>query len=593
MDLRTSLRTHACGELRPSHAGAEVVLCGWVAHRRDHGGVIFLDLRDREGIVQVVFHPQDAPDAHRAADATRGEWVVRITGQVRIRPEGTVNPNLGTGEVEVMARSLEVLSESEPPPFPIEDRIEADEMTRLNYRYLDIRRPEMTRVLRLRAQVNAIIRRYLDERGFVEVETPMLTRSTPEGARDFLVPSRLQPGKFFALPQSPQLFKQILMVAGLDRYYQIVRCFRDENLRADRQFDFTQLDLEMSFVTEEDVYGLMEPLFVELVRETHGTEVPMPFPRLTYRDAMDRFGSDKPDLRYGMELVDVTERFRGSGFRVFAQAVASGGVVKGFSVPGGASLSRRELDGLVQEAKSRGASGLVWLAFLGSDVKSPVSSYLSPEELASIAAGFQASDGDLVLMVADRPSRANVALDGLRRLMADRMGLVREGEWAFCWIVEPPLFEWSEEDEAWTFTHHPFTAPVSDDLSPETGEARGYDITLNGWELGSGSIRIHRPDVQRRIFEVLGIGREEADERFGFLLRAFRYGVPPHGGIAPGLDRVVALLAGKDNIREVIAFPKTQSGQDPLTGAPAPVPDGQLRELGLRLAGPPEGRRPD
>ena len=389
MDLRTSLRTHACGELRPQHAGAEVVLCGWVAHRRDHGGVIFLDLRDREGIVQVVFHPDDAPEAYRAADTARGEWVVRVTGQIRPRPEGTENPALPTGEVEVAARSLEVLSESEPPPFPIEDRIEADEMTRLSYRYLDIRRPEMTRVLRLRAQVNAIIRRYLDQRGFVEVETPMLTRSTPEGARDFLVPSRLQPGKFFALPQSPQLFKQILMVAGLDRYYQIVRCFRDENLRADRQFDFTQLDLEMSFVSEEDIYELMEPLFAELVRETVGAEVATPFRRLAYREAMDRYGSDKPDLRYGMELADLTEALRGSGFRVFAQTVDSGGVVKGFAVPGGGTLSRKELDGLVQEAKSRGAAGLVWLAFAGPDVRSPVSG------------GFT---GDL--MVAARPGRA-------------------------------------------------------------------------------------------------------------------------------------------------------------------------------------------
>jgi aspartyl-tRNA synthetase len=560
-----------------------VVLCGWVAHRRDHGGVIFLDLRDREGLVQVVFHPEHAPQAHAEADRARSEWVVRVTGQVRARPAGTENPALPTGEVEVVARDLEVLSESEAPPFPVEDRIEADEMTRLRYRYVDLRRPEMTRVLRLRAQVNAIIRRYLDECGFVEVETPMLTRSTPEGARDFLVPARLQPGKFFALPQSPQLFKQILMVAGLDRYYQIVRCFRDENLRADRQFDFTQLDLEMSFVTEEDVYQLMEPLFAELVLETNGAQVKTPFPRMTYREAMNRYGSDKPDLRYELELIDLTETFRGSAFRVFAQAVESGGVVKGFAVPGGASLSRKELDGLVQEAKSRGASGLVWLAYLASEVRSPVSGHISPDEVRAVGEATGAGDGDVVLIVADRSARANVALDGLRRLMAGRMGLVREGEWAFCWIVEPPLFEWSEEDRAWTFTHHPFTAPVSDDVNPETGLARGYDITLNGWELGSGSIRIHRPDMQRRIFEILGIREEEAEERFGFLLRAFRYGVPPHGGIAPGLDRVVALLAGKDNIREVIAFPKTQSGQDPLTGAPSEVPTSQLRELGLRL----------
>ena len=561
------------------------MLCGWVAHRRDHGGVIFLDLRDREGIVQVVFHPEEAAVAHAAADRARSEWVVRVTGAVRRRPEGTENPDLPTGEVEVAARELEVLSEAEAPPFPVEDRIEADEMTRLRYRYVDLRRPEMTRILRLRAQVNAIIRRYLEERGFVEVETPMLTRSTPEGARDFLVPARLQPGKFFALPQSPQLFKQILMVAGLDRYYQIVRCFRDENLRADRQFDFTQLDLELSFVTEEDIFQLMEPLFARLVEETTGDEVKTPFPRLSYRESMDRYGSDKPDLRYAdlMNIADLTDAFRNTQFRAFASAIAAGGVIRGISIPWGDEFSRKEMDGLVESAKGRGASGLVWLRWSGSEVQSPVAKFFTADEIEAVKELTATVEGEVMAIVADRPARVSVALDGLRRDMARRLGLVREGEWSFAWIVEPPLFEWSEEDAAWTFTHHPFTAPVSDDLSPETGLARGYDITLNGWELGSGSIRIHRPDVQRRIFEVLGIGPEEAEERFGFLLRAFRFGVPPHGGIAPGLDRVVALLAGKDNIREVIAFPKTQSGQDPLTGAPGEVPDEQLRELGLQL----------
>jgi aspartyl-tRNA synthetase len=586
MDLATSLRTHACGALRVEDAGDAVVLCGWVAHRRDHGGVIFLDLRDRVGIVQVVFHPEEAPDAHAAADRSRSEWVVRVEGEVRPRPEGTENPGILTGRVEVAARSLEVLSEAEPPPFPIQDRIEADELTRLRYRYVDLRRPEMTRALRLRSQVNAIIHRYFEEHGFVEVETPMLTRSTPEGARDFLVPARLQPGKFFALPQSPQLFKQILMVAGLDRYYQIARCFRDEPIRADRQFDFTQLDVEMSFVSEEDIYRLMEPLFAQVVQEAIGETARTPFPRLTHQEAMARYGSDKPDLRYALELADLTEAVRTSEFRVFARAAASGGVVKGFAVPGGASLSRKELDGLVREATSRGAGGLVWLAFQGSEVRSPISGHLSPDEVGAIRSATGAEDGGLVLIVADRVSRTNVALDGLRRLMAERMDLIPPDTWAFAWITDWPLFVRSEESDTWTYAHHPFTSPASDDLDPSTARARAYDLTLNGWELGGGSIRIHDPELQRRVFEILGMGAEEAEEKFGFLLRSFRYGVPPHGGIAVGLDRVAALLAGKDNIREVIAFPKTQSGLDPLTGAPGEVSEEQLRELGLRLLQP-------
>jgi aspartyl-tRNA synthetase len=587
MDLRTALRTHACGALRSEHVGSEVVLCGWVAHRRDHGGVIFIDLRDREGLVQVVFHPTEAPEAYGAADAARAEWVVRVTGEVRPRPEGTINPGLATGEVEVAATALEVLAEAESPPFPVEDRVDADEVTRLRYRYLDIRRPEMTRVMLLRHRVLSLMRRYLDARGFVEVETPMLTRSTPEGARDFLVPSRLSPGSFYALPQSPQMFKQILMVAGLDRYYQIVRCFRDEAFRADRQPEFTQLDIEMSFVSEEDVFALVEPLMAEIVRETQGVDMLVPFPRLTHAECTDRFGSDKPDLRYGMELGDLSGVFEATAFRAFASALADGGVIRGLAAPGAASLSRRELDDLVQGAKGRGAAGLVWIAFTGTEARSPVEKHLSADEVEGVRKAVRAEDGDLALIVADRPDRVAVALDGLRRDMAERLGLVPEGEWSFLWVTEPPLFEWSYEDEAWVPSHHPFTAPATDDLSPETAKARAYDIVLNGVELGSGSIRIHRPDIQRKVFKVLGISREEAEEKFGFLLRAFQYGVPPHGGIAPGIDRTVMLLAGKDNIREVIAFPKTQSGADPLTGAPAPVAPEQLRELGIRLA--PEG----
>jgi aspartyl-tRNA synthetase len=583
------MRTHLCGELRAEHAGSEVALCGWAAHDRDHGGVLFVDLRDREGSVQVVFHPQEQPEAHAAASRLRAESVVRVTGEVRARPEGTVNPALPTGEVEVAAKDLEVLSEAEPPLFPIEDRITADEALRLRHRYLDIRRPEMTRRLRLRHRAFSSIRRFFDEHGFVEVETPMLTRSTPEGARDFLVPSRLSPGTFYALPQSPQLFKQILMVAGLDRYYQIVRCFRDEDLRADRQPEFTQLDVEMSFVEEVDVQSLIEDLFVRVWRDVLGVELRTPFPRLTYAEAMRRYGSDKPDLRYGMELADLSEAFRGTGFRAFAGAIEGGGVVKGFAAPGAAGWSRKDLDGLVVEAQGRGASGLVWLAWSDGRARSPVEKHMSPDEIAAAVEATGAGDGDMVLLVADAEPRANTVLDGLRRLMAERLGLVPEGEFAFTWITEPPLFEWSEEEGRWVSVHHPFTSPATEDLSPETATARAYDLVVNGWELGGGSIRIHRSDLQRKVFEALGFGREEAQARFGFLLEAFRYGVPPHGGIAFGLDRTAMVLAGETNIREVIAFPKTQSGADLLTGAPAEVDEAQLRELGLRLL-PPQGR---
>jgi aspartyl-tRNA synthetase len=586
------MRTHRCGDLRAEHAGQEVALCGWVAHQRDHGGVLFVDLRDREGIVQVVFNPQESPETHALAERVRGESVVRVEGEVRRRPEGTVNPGLPTGEIEVAARALEVLSESDPPLFPIEDRITADEPLRLRHRYLDIRRPEMGERLRLRHRAIAAIRRFFDDRGFVDVETPMLTRSTPEGARDFLVPSRIQPGEFYALPQSPQLFKQILMVAGLDRYYQIVRCFRDEDLRADRQPEFTQLDVEMSFVVEEDVQALIEEMFAEVWREVLDAEIKTPFPRLPYAEAMRRYGSDKPDLRYGMELADVSDAFRGTGFQAFARVLESGGVVKGLAAPGAASWSRKDLDGLVVEAQGRGASGLVWIAWEGGQARSPVEKHLAPNETSAAIEATGASDGDLVLLVADSEPRANTVLDGLRRLMADRLGLVSEG-WAFTWITEPPLFEWSEDEKRWVSVHHPFTSPATDDLKPETAKARAYDVVLNGWELGGGSIRIHRGDVQRKVFEALGFSPAEAEARFGFLLEAFRYGVPPHGGIAFGIDRTAMVMAGQENIREVIAFPKTQSGADLLTGAPAEVEASQLRELGLELRRKPEGRKPD
>jgi len=586
------MRTHMCGGLGLEHAGERVALCGWVATTRDHGGVIFVDLRDREGEVQVVAHPDDAAEAHEVAQRLKSESVVRAVGTVRPRPEGTVNPDLPTGQVEVAVDEIEVLSEADTPPFPVEERITADEPLRLRHRYLDLRRPQMTRVLRLRHEAFRAIRRHMERNGFVEVETPMLTRSTPEGARDFLVPSRLQRGAFYALPQSPQLFKQILMVSGLDRYYQIVRCFRDEDLRADRQPEFTQLDVELSFTDEAEVQGLVEGLLAEVWEEILGASIATPFSRLAYDDAMERYGTDKPDLRYGMELADLTEAFRGSGFNAFAQVVGGGGVVKGLAAPGAAGWSRKDLDGLVVEAQARGAGGLVWIALAGGEVRSPVAKFLSEEELTATRSVTGAGDGDLVLLVADAPARAGTVLDGMRRLMADRLDLIPDGEWAFVWITEPPLFEWAEEDERWVSVHHPFTSPAGDDLDPATARARAYDVVLNGWELGGGSIRIHRPEIQRKVFEALGLAPDEAEERFGFLLEAFRYGVPPHGGIAFGLDRLTMLLAGMDNIREVIAFPKTQSGADLLTGAPAPVSERQLRELGLRLLEETKERRP-
>jgi aspartyl-tRNA synthetase len=591
-DLSTTMRSHAAGALRADHEAETVTLCGWVAHRRDHGGVTFIDLRDREGVVQLVFHPQDAPQAHADAQALGGEDVIRVTGSVRARPEGMRNPNLATGDVEVAVDAVEVLAESQTPPFQIEDYTEANEMLRLRYRYLDLRRPEMTKRLRLRHDLSRITREYLEERGFVEIETPILTRSTPEGARDFLVPSRLSNGSFYALPQSPQQLKQLLMVAGQDRYYQIVRCFRDEDLRADRQFEFTQLDIEMSFVNEEDLIELMEVLMVRLLKGLRGADVATPFPRLTHAQMMERYGSDKPDLRYGMELVDLGEVFATTGFNAFAKVLASEGRIKALCAPGGGALSRKELDQLIQDTKGRGAAGLVWM--VGEDdgsLRSPIDKFLTSEELASVRTACGAEPGDLILIVADRADRVHVALDGLRRTMAVRLDLIPADAWAFCWMVQPPLFEWSEEEDKWTSVHHLFTSPSDpdhlDDLDPAHATARAYDLVLNGFELGGGSIRIHRAEVQRRVIELLGISEDEMQEQFGHMLEAFTYGAPPHGGVAFGWDRLVMLLADQSSITEVIAFPKTQSGADPMTGAPARVSDRQLRDLGIRLAEPP------
>ena len=587
--LLGSMRSHACGSLRLADAGREVRLAGWVARRRDHGGVVFLDLRDASGVVQVVVRPEEAPAAAQAAHAVRAEDCVRVTGTVSARPAGNENPDLATGEVEVVVAELEVLAPSATPPFPLEGRAEPDEALRLRYRYLDLRRPASREKLLLRARATAIARRVLEAHGFIEVETPYLTRSTPEGARDFLVPTHLAPGRFYALPQSPQLFKQLLMVAGLERYYQFARCFRDEALRADRQPEFTQLDIEVSFVDEDDVLGISEAVMRALWQELLGVELPRPFPRLSYAEAMRRYGTDKPDLRYGMELVDLSEALAGTQVAVFSRALEAGGSVLALVLPGGATASRKELDGLVEWARSRGAGGLAWIAVAEDGVRSPLAKFLSDEERAGLPRAAGAGPGDLILIAAGETAKTQSLLGELRTKLAAERGLVPEGRWAFTWIVDWPLFEWDEEEGRWDFVTHPFTSPSvkwEDRFAEAPGEAtsRAYDLVLNGYELGGGSIRINKPEVQRRVFEVLGIGREEAEERFGFLLRGLEFGAPPHGGIAFGWDRVVMLLAGADAIREVIAFPKTQSGADLLTGAPSEVDPGQLAEVNLRPA---------
>jgi aspartyl-tRNA synthetase len=566
------MRTHMCGELRPEHAGQEVSVCGWVASRREHGqNLAFVDVRDHTGIVQCV-----VDGAHQL----RSEFVVRVTGTVRDRPEGTHNPALPTGDVEVGDCTVEILSEAEPPPFPVGDRVDADEILRLRHRYVDLRRPAMQRNLRLRATVSSAIRRSMEAQGFVEVETPTLIASTPEGARDFVVPSRLQPGSFYALPQSPQLFKQLLMVGGVDRYYQLARCLRDEDLRADRQFEFTQLDAEMSFADQADVIGVISTTVVAAIRAAGG-EVDDAIPTMSWREAQDRFGSDKPDVRFGMELVELTEAVAGTGFRAF-QAPC----VKGIRVAGEASMGRARLDRLTDQAKAAGGGGLVWLKLEGEALESPVAKFLSAEEKAAIPKALGAEPGDLVLIAAGERLIVDRVL-GQLRLELGRPP-VNEGGLNLLWVTEFPLFEGLDSEGRPMPAHHPFTMPHPEDLDrldsdPLSVRSQAYDLVLNGWELGSGSVRIHRPDIQQRIFSFLGIEPEQAQARFGFLLDAFRHGAPPHAGFAFGIDRLVALLAGEENIREVIAFPKTQSGMDPLTNAPGPVDARQLAELGLRV----------
>jgi aspartyl-tRNA synthetase len=593
-----ALRTHGAGTLRRAHVDETVTLAGWVATRRDHGGVAFLDLRDRSGLVQVVADPE-ASEALAAAHRVRTEWVVAVTGTVRARPEGMRNDKLATGDIEVAATSIEVLAESDTPPFPVEDRIEVSEELRLTHRYVDLRRPRMADILRLRSRTTSVIRRVMEEHGFLDVETPMLTRATPEGARDFLVPSRLQPGQSYALPQSPQLFKQLLMVAGVERYYQIARCFRDENLRADRQPEFTQLDVELSFGDQEDVIGITEAVLAAVWHETLGVEVATPFVRLSYAEAMERFGSDKPDLRIqGMELATLDEVFTDTEVGVFKGVLAEGGSVVALALPGGGELTRKRFDELVEWAKARGARGLAW-GVVESDesLRSPLSKFMSPMEIAGVLAATGAAVGDAVFFGAGETTFARELMGALRNHLAAEQGLIGDG-FACCWIVDAPMFEPVVDrgeavgTTAWTPVHHPFTAPKPewiDRFEDAPGEAlsNAYDVVCNGYELGGGSIRIHDRDVQARVFRFLGISDEVAEERFGFLLRGLAHGAPPHGGIALGLDRLVMLLADASNIRDVIAFPKTQSGACLLTDAPAPYDPVALRDVGLRLLPPP------
>jgi aspartyl-tRNA synthetase len=583
------LRTHTCGELRTDHVGQEVTLAGWVNHSRDHGGLIFIDLRDREGITQVVFNPQSSAEAHAVAARAGSEYVLQVQGEVVRRPSGRENPALATGEIEVLAHQAQILNEAKTPPFYINQDSPVEETLRLRYRYLDLRRRRMQRNIMLRHQVVRFIRSFLDARGFVEIETPILIKSTPEGARDYLVPSRVHPGKFYALPQSPQQLKQLLMIAGFDKYYQIAHCFRDEDLRADRQPEFTQLDMEMSFVDMEDILELIEELFTSLVENVSDKRILFkPFPRLPYQEAMAKYGSDKPDLRFGLPLFDLSDLVAESGFRVFRSTVAEGGQVKGLRAPGCADYSRRQLDELAEFVAQHGARGLIAIALTAEGPRSSLVKHLSKEELRGIVDRTEVEPGDLILVVAGRPKVVAEALGRLRVEMGHRLGLINDDVLAFAWIIDPPLVEWSETEERWDAVHHPFTSPRDEDLplletDPGRVRAKAYDIVANGWEIGGGSIRIHRREIQERMFRLLGISEEEARAQFGHLLDAFEYGAPPHGGIAPGIDRLVMLLAGESNIREVMAFPKSQSAMDLMAQAPSPVSGQQLADLHLKL----------
>ncbi len=581
-------RSHHCGEIRKQNQGTVVNLCGWVAKRRDHGGLIFVDLRDRSGIVQVVIDQEVAGDSFHIGEEIRSEYVIAVTGTVELRDAATVNPNLPTGEVEIIAKEVEVLNPAKTPPFYIQDGVDVDENIRLRYRYLDLRRPEMQKNLILRHKVTKLMRDFLDNQDFLEIETPMLTKSTPEGARDYLVPSRVNPGKFYALPQSPQIFKQILMVAGMERYFQIVRCFRDEDLRADRQPEFTQLDIEMSFVDAEDIMGMMEGLIQHIFKGALDKDITAPFLRLTWDEAMDRFGSDKPDLRFGMELKNMSDAVNGSDFKVFNDIIANGGIVKAINVKGYSNIARRELDGLVEFVGIYGAKGLAWV-MVNEDgsVKSPIAKFFDEAHMEAILAAGEAKPGDLLLFVADKPAVVAQALGALRIEMAKRRELIDENKLAFAWVVDFPMFEWDDEEKRYVAMHHPFTSPRDEDMQylqedPSKVYAKAYDMVLNGTEIGGGSVRIHRKDVQKNVFSAIGLSDEQAREKFGFMMDAFEYGAPPHAGIAFGLDRMIMIMANRPSIRDVIAFPKTQSASCLMSQAPDEVDPKQLRDLYIR-----------
>lgn len=587
-------RTYYCGEVPETAVGERVILKGWVQKRRDLGGLIFIDLRDRTGIVQVVASPDVSAEALAAAERVRSEYVLSVEGTVVARAPETVNPNIATGRIEIQAERIEIINEAKTPPFAISDDTDAAEDVRLKYRYLDLRRPVMFQTLALRHKVTKAVRDFLDGERFLEIETPMLTKSTPEGARDYLVPSRVHPGEFYALPQSPQIFKQLLMVGGFERYYQIARCFRDEDLRADRQPEFTQIDIEMSFISQEDIIDLTERMMAAVVKAAKGIDIPRPFPRMTYAEAMNRYGSDKPDVRFGLELVDVSEAVRDSAFQVFARTVKEGGQVKAINVKGAASrYSRKDIDALGEFAARYGAKGLAWLKAEGDELKGPIAKFFTADEQTALRQLLAVDDGDLLLFVADRPAVVAAALGALRLKLGKELGLIDETRLAFLWVTDWPLLEYDEEEGRYYAAHHPFTMPVRDDIplletNPGAVRAQAYDLVLNGYELGGGSLRIFERDVQEKMFQALGFSKEEARRQFGFLLEAFEYGTPPHGGIALGLDRLVMLLAGRTNLRDTIAFPKTASASCLLTEAPGPVSEKQLEELHLAVVLPRE-----
>ncbi|MCS1350250.1 aspartate--tRNA ligase [Mechercharimyces sp. CAU 1602] len=586
--MEQQTRTHHCGELGTASVGEKVRLTGWVQKRRDLGGLIFIDLRDRSGRVQVVCHPEVSAEAVQVAEKVRREFVLGVEGTVVARAEDAVNPNMETGKIEIECKQIEVINEAKTPPLDIEDHIDVDEMVRLKYRYLDLRRPEMQKTLVLRHRAMQMIRSYLDEGGFLEVETPILTKSTPEGARDYLVPSRVQGGNFFALPQSPQMFKQLLMVAGLEKYFQITRCFRDEDLRADRQPEFTQVDIEASFLPQESLLKMMEEMMMKLFEETIGAHVEGPFLRLTHQEAMDRFGTDKPDMRYGMELRDLSGLVHNSGFKVFATTVAGGGQVKAINVKGCADWSRKVVDGWGKVAQELGAKGLAWLAVRAEGNKGPVAKFLSAEEWTKMAKVLEAEVGDMILFVADKPTVVAQVLGEIRTRLAKELDLIPQGKYSFLWVTDFPLLSYDEEEGRYFAEHHPFTMPVAEDVEklttdPGSVRAQAYDLVLNGYEIGGGSQRIYRREVQEAMFTALGFTMEEAYEQFGFFLEAFEYGAPPHGGIALGFDRIVMLLAGRDNLRDCIAFPKTNQARCLLTHAPTPVDESQLNALAISL----------